>query len=103
MNRRTARLYGAYVFSLMHKWDVHPLREAPWGLRIQLACWMALTLDISDSRCKAPWGLAVRRWPEAARIYLALCKVFGEEPEACEPWPEVLAEYQLHHGREYAR
>ncbi len=67
-----SKLYGAYVFWLMHYRTPAEKRKAePFQKKL-------------EEREFNGWGMALDLWPAAGRVYLDLAKEHGVEPEATD-------------------
>jgi len=66
-----SKLYGEYVFWLMHHDGTASQRREADKLQKAL-----------DAKGFNGWGMAVYMWPMAAKAYNALCLEHGVEPEA---------------------
>lgn len=70
----TQGIYGAYIFLLLHQREKWPKMQR-----------LEKLLDRRNKEADSVWGLNMNNMPEATRVYLALCKRYGIEPEATKP------------------
>jgi hypothetical protein len=70
-------IYGAWVFFLLH---AESKRDFMRDRALQ-ACLNKVQRAMGLFGDEAPWGRVVDNLPEARRVYLALCKRFGRQPE----------------------